>query len=94
MSSITFDPVCHININQMSAELYKYFESLIDFNVPQRTQLCQTLPPWIMANTSDLMKRLQIQHQIISTKTTSYLIRHIETLRVVLNKAAERDRLL
>ena len=93
-STITFDPVCHININQMSPELYKYFDSLIDFNVPQRTRLCQTLPPWIRANTSDLMKRLKIQHQMISKKTTSYLKRYIETLRVVLNEAAERDRLL
>ena len=80
-----FNLVCRTIVNQMSEELYQYFEDQIDLNVPCRTRHRQSLPPWITASTSHLMKRLQTLQQLLSTKPTSYRKRHAETLRVVVS---------
>ena len=66
----------------MSEEINQYFEGLIDLNVPRIARHCQSLPPWITASTSNLMKRLQSQQQLLSTKLTIYRKRIVETLTV------------
>ena len=88
------NPVCNAKSNQMSEELYQSFEDLIDINLNRKTRHRPSLPPWITASTSNLMKRLQIQQQLLATKPTSYRKRHVETLRVVVIEDAETCRLL
>ena len=73
-----FNNVCYLNINQMSEELYRYFEDLIYLNAPRRTRYRQSRPPWITPSISNLMKTLQAQQQLLRKKPTSYRKRHVD----------------
>ena len=55
LEEVEFNPTCHTSINKMCEELYDFFNSLIESNVPRHRQ---SLPPSITHITSNLLKKL------------------------------------
>ena len=92
MRSAPFDSICHTNIDKMTEELYKYFDSIIERHVPRRTFHRQQLPPWITRSTSHLIKQLGTQKRLLSRKPTSYRKTAVTNLENIVFSACETDR--
>ena len=56
-----FQLICHTNVNKMCEEFYQYVNKVVETYAPRRTRYRQSLPPWISAFTSNLMKKLKTQ---------------------------------
>ena len=72
MSINKYQPVCHTNINNTCVELHDYFDIFIQKHIPQRTKRRQQLPPSIMPSTSNLMKKLKTQRELLNKKPSNY----------------------
>ena len=56
-----FNPRCFTNVDIATKEWYTYINDIVAKFVPLRTSHRQSLPPWIMSTTSDLIKKITTQ---------------------------------
>ena len=92
MSINKFQPVCHTNINNTCLELHDYFDIFIQKHIPQRTKHRQQLPTWIMPSTSNLMKKLKTQRELLNRKPTNYRKLKVTKLENFITELCENDR--
>ena len=87
-----FQLICHTNVNKMCEDFYQYVDKVVETYVPRRTRHRQSLPPWISAFTSNLMKKLKTQKRLLERKPTSYRKAAVMRLENLVTESAEADR--
>ena len=86
-----FQLICHTNVNKMCEEFYQYVDKVVEIYVLRRTRHRQSLPPWISAFTSNLMKKLKTQKRLLERKPTSYRKAAVMKLENLVTESAEAD---
>ena len=61
-------------------------------HIPQRTKHRKQLPPWIMPSTSNLMKKLKTQRELLNKKPTNYRKLKVTKLENLVTELCENDR--
>ena len=92
MSINKFQLFCHTNIKNTCLELHDYFDIFIQKLIPQRTKHRQKISPWIMPSTSNLMKKLKTQRELLNKKPTNYRKLKVTKLENLVTELCENDR--
>ena len=87
----SFQLICHTNVNKMCEKFYQYVDKVVETYVSRRTRHRQSLPRWISAFTSNLMKRLKTQKRLLERKPTSYRKAAVMKLENLVTESAEGE---
>ena len=82
----------YTNINNISEEMYDFFDKVAEAMIPKRTRHRQSLSAWISTSTSNLMKKLNTQCILVANKPTPYRKNIVRKFQNVVTEAAEIDR--
>ena len=87
-----FKQLSYTNIDNMCEEMNDFFDKVAQAKISKRTRHRQSLPPWITSSTSNLMKKLKTQRELVAKKPTLYRKNIVRKFQNVVTEAAEIDR--